>query len=872
MPRCALVLAILSGFVIPLAAQNSQPTLVLSGAITDPSGVAVGGIEVQLEAAAGRRRALTSPAGVYTFPNLQPGVYALRVNLEGFKAVERRIDASSGRAIRVNIRLELAERKEELTIPGQDNGVTTEVGENRDAISVERRLLDDLPVADLDYIAALSRFLDNSGVGGGDSLIVDGVEMRNAGVSPSAIQEIKINENPYTAEYPRWSRRRIEVITKTATDSYHGTFNYLFRDASLNARPAFATVRPPERRNIWEGSLFGPVGKKGKSAFLLSGMRENDDLYAIVFAQTPKGLRSETTPTPDRNTMASLRLSHRFNDKHSAFWQVNFQDQHQNNLGVGGTVLPEAGSRYRFREDEFIFNHQGVLSSQLLSQFRILVGRYWAPLKSNTAGQRLVVTDAFVGGGAQTDSLRTEFHTAIAWILTQTQGKHTLKYGLNIPDWSRRGFADTSYALGSFSFASLGDFENQRPFLATVQRGNPRAIFIEKNVGVFLQDEWKVRNNLSLSFGLRYDWQGVFGDRNNFAPRLAFAWSPDKSRKFVLRGGGGFFFDRSGPYPVWDLIRYNGMRLRRYVVNDPAFPNLLDEAFLSPLPIMEVRRDPTAGLPLMMQFSGGFERQLTQKTTLAVNFIGLRGVQQFRSRDLNAPLAPAFADRPEQNRNIVRQIESSGRIEGNALEITLRGSLGPKITGLAQYTFGKTMADFDGYAGYRGTFARESQYAFGQTLSNAGAAVWFPANSRTFEGEWGRTDMDRRHQFNMLATGKFHKWVNLGLSASLLSGVPYNITTGSDDNRDGLAFDRPAGVSRNTGIGPGLAGVDVRWFREFRSQKREALALIISADAFNVFNRVNLQNFVGALSSPFFGRPVGALPPRRIQLGARIQF
>ncbi|MCW5965333.1 MAG: TonB-dependent receptor [Bryobacterales bacterium] len=870
-----------SGFLVVAAvlacsialAQPRPRTSRVSGTVTDPTRVAVSGVEVLLESSDSRRIVATLPTGLYQFDDLPPGNYSLSLVVPGFKRVQQDFALNPGQSRRQNIRLELAVLRDELTVQERDDSVSAEINANRNAISVERGLLDDIPVSDLDYIAALSRFLDSSGVGGGDSLIVDGVEMRSAGVSPSAIQEIRINENPYTAEYPRWSRRRIEVITKSATDKYHGTVNYLFRDARLNARPAFAGVRPPERRNIFEGSLFGPIGSRGKSAFLLSGMRENDDLYSVVYAQTPTGLRTGTVPTPDRNTMLSLRISHMINDNHDVFWQINYQDQHQNNLGVGGIVLPEAGSRYRFREDELIFNHRGVLSPTLLTQFRILVGRYWAPLSSNTQAQRLTVTDAFVGGGAQADNLRTEGHTAIAWILTQSYRNHTLKYGVNIPDWSRRAYADYAYRQGAFSFASLDDYYANRPFLATVQQGDPKAVFIEKNVGIFLQDEWRVRDNLSISAGLRYDWQGVFGDRNNFAPRLAFAYAPGQNRKLVLRGGAGYFYDRSGPYPVWDLLRYDGNRLLRYVINSPSYPDQFVGPALVGQPVARVVRDPAAGLPLMMQFSAGIERQLARQTTLAVTYVGLRGVQQFRSLDLNAPTPDTgWGMRPDERFNIVRNIESSGRIESNALEVTLRGTIAPKVTGIAQYTFGKTMADFDGYAGYRGTFARESQYGFGQTLANAGAAVWFPADSYEPRGEWGRTDLDRRHQFNLLATGKFHPWLNLGVTASILSGVPFNVTTGNDDNRDGLPFDRPDGVSRNTGLGPGLLGIDLRWFREFRFASREGTMLVVSADAFNVLNRVNFQNYVGAQSSPFYGQPVGSLPPRRLQLGLRFQF
>jgi len=129
-------------------------------------------------------------------------------------------------------------------------------------------------------------------------------------------------------------------------------------------------------------------------------------------------------------------------------------------------------------------------------------------------------------------------------------------------------------------------------------------------------------------------------------------------------------------------------------------------------------------------------------------------------------------------------------MESNSLEVTVRGTLAPRVSGLAQYAFGKTLTD-------------------------TGGADWFPADSFHPEGEWGRADTDRRHQFNLLGTAALHRWVNLGASVALQSGIPFNITTGRGDNRDGLASDRLASVSRNTGYGPGYASVDLRWFRKF---------------------------------------------------------
>jgi len=812
--------------------------------LLDPSDSAVPQVRMVLAGADRQLHASTGAAGEFVFENVSPGDYVLRCTVTGFEPVALRVRVGRREPRPLQVRLRLAAVKSEVSVSERDRTVALDADRNADAISVERTMLDNLPVLDNNYLSTLARFLDPGTPGGsGATIVVDGMEMRNAGVTASAIQEIRINNNPYTVEYPRWSRRRIEVITKSSADAYHGTLNLLMRDYRTNARDALAALRPREQRRILEGSLFGPVGRSKKTSFLLSAAREEEDLVSVVYAQGPRGAITDNVPSPQRNSVASLRISRQQNDKQAMFWQYNFQDRWQNNQGVGGTVLAEAGTQSRFREDEFIVNHRGLVTAKLLSQFRILIGRFWTPVRSNVDAPRAVVTDAFTGGGAQADRLTTEFHTSITWLLTQTAGRHTMKYGFNIPDWSRRGLSDRSNQTGTVWFATLADFAANRPFASAVQRGDPRTVFIEKNIGGFFQDEWQARPGLSVAAGVRYDWQGVFGDQNNAAPRLAVAWAPGKSRKTVVRTGAGFFFDRSGPGPVWDILRYDGIRLRRYVVSGPV-PH--DPAAL---PASVHRLDRGVELPNTMQFSAGIERQVAKKTTFSASYVGTRGVQQLRSRDGNAPLPPTFAGRPDGRINVLRLIESAGRVEGNALELNLRGDLGKRVNGMVQYVFGRTMTD-------------------------TGGVNWFPASSFSPAGEWGRADTDRRHQFNFLGTASPHRWASFGLSASLLSGIPFNVTTGGDGNRDGLALDRPAGIARNTGRGPGTAVVDLRWYREFKSQRKKegAPSVTLSVDAFNLLNRVNYAGFVGALSSPFFGRAVSTMPARRLQFGIRLQF
>ncbi len=834
-------------FLIAALLAAQQPVPSLRGTLVDPSGAPVAAAEIRL----GERVARTGALGEFRFDNVPPGEHELRVALADFDPIRRTVRIGARSPQPLTLRLRLAPLREQLTVEAPEFRVSTEIASNANVISVERTMLDSLPFLDLDYLAALSRFLDPGTPGdSGVSIIVDGMEMRKAGVTASAIQEIRINNNPYTVEYPRWSRRRIEIITKSSADAYHGTFNLVLRDHRFNARDAFAVRRPQEQRRIFEGSLFGPVGRSRNTSFLLSGAREEDDLVPVVFAQGPAGLIRENVPAPQVNTVASLRVSRQWNARQATFWQVNFQDRWTDNAGVGGATLREAGTQSRFREDEFIFNHRAALSPKLLSQFRILVGRYWAPVRSNLAAPRIVVSDAFTGGGAQSDRLTTEAHTSITWLISQTRGRHALKYGFNVPDWSRRGLVDRTNEIGALSFASLEDYAAGRPFAAVVQRGNPKIVFVEKNLGAFFQDEWQLRPNVSLAAGLRYDWQNHFGDRDNLAPRLALAYSPGKQKKLVIRSGAGFFSERAGPMPIWDILRYDGSRLRRYVLSGAQTPADLRGLSLAGLPASVHLLEPGIELPNTLQFSLGFERQMGKKTVLAVNYTGTRGVQQLRSRDSNPPLPPDFGARPDSTVSVRRQIESAGRLEGDSLEVTLRGTLAPRLSGTVQYVLGRTRTD-------------------------TGGLNWFPANSFDPRGEWGRADTDRLHNINLLATATVHRWANFGASVSMRSGSPFNITTGRDENRDGMANDRPSGVTRNTGLGPGFAGVDVRWYREFRFQptkKDKSPSVTVSLDAFNLFNRVNYQNFNGALSSPFFGRATGSQPARRLQFGLRLQM
>jgi hypothetical protein len=235
---------------------------------------------------------------------------------------------------------------------------------------------------------------------------------------------------------------------------------------------------------------------------------------------------------------------------------------------------------------------------------------------------------------------------------------------------------------------------------------------------------------------------------------------------------------------------------------------------------------------------------------------------------VNAPAPPLYAVRPDPSLGVLRQIESAGDLESHSIDIGLRGNITRFFTGMAQYTLSRAYNNVGGVA--PGTPGGGSPGMNRPTAINS-----FPANNYDLSGEWSRADFDQRHRFSLLGTVTPGKYFKLGVALSLYSGQPYSQTTGRDDNKDGLANDRPAGVRRNSLQGPGYADVDLRWSRDFflaRTKKDKGPTVTIGLDAFNILNHVNYLSYVGVLSSPLFGKPIAAQPPRRLQVSFRFRF
>jgi hypothetical protein len=833
-------------------AQAPVLTVPVSGTVFDPSGVGVASVTVSLKQGADKvlASAETNSFGQFRFDAVAEGNYSVAVQREGFAPSVTPLQVRKRSPEPLTIKLVLASLVSEVTVSGgAPMLVSTDIAENKDSVSMNQELLEQMPVLDQDYIAAISAFLDSGSIGtSGPQLVVNGVPMTTLAISSSAIQQVRINRNPYSADMARPGRGSIEIITKDSTTQYHGTFNFIFRDAAFNARNPFALVRGPEQHRVWEGMLDGPIWHTKKTTFLLSGYRQEEDFDSIVSALGLSGPIQENVPSFKRDTLLSTHVEHQFSEKHTIFGQYNESDYTSPNQGVGGLVLPEAATNQNGWEREWVFGERWAPTPNWLSQFQLLIGWEHDSTDSVTNAPKTIVQGAFTGGGAQQNIVNTEQYVQLNETASWSRGKHFVKFGLQLPNFSHLGIFDQSNFGGTYLFKTLADYQNKTAAIFTKQAGSGHVLYWQEELGGFVQDDYRIRQNLSLTFGLRYNLQNVLRDETQFAPRLGFAYSPDKKRWTVLRGGAGIFYDRTGAGPLGDLVLYNGQVLQTFMLINPSYP---DPGALGQQPTGIVQFDPAMREPYSLQYSFALERQLAKGTTLAVTYYGSVGVHLFRSRDVNAPLPPGYDASfvPNPALGVVRQIESVGRQIGNSVEVTLRGNLGRYFTGMAQYTLS-------------------------HTNNNTGGIDWFPADQYDPSGEWGRADFDQRHRFKMFESFKPGRSVTIGVGLALVSGRPYTMTTGTDPFNTGLFNARPAGVSRNTLQGPSYADLDLHVSRDFfLSKKRDkGIVATVALDGFNTLNQVNYSGYIGDLSSPFFGRAVSSWPARRMQLTARFKF
>src|SRR5712664_2867330 len=840
--------AVLAGFAL------GQGTGVLRGTVEDSSGQIVVGANVKLRNQTTGQELSTSSdeEGRFRFKGLALGEYILFVTDRGFKPTELPVNVGDHNDNSMRILLQVAADAETVRVSAVDVTIPL-ASQNADAIELDRRWMENLPSKEGDPLAVPSLFLNPAATGSlGPMILVDGVESSALEVPLTSIKRILVNKSPYSAEFARPGRGRIEVFTRKGNlHDYHGNVTFLLRNSVLDARNAFAEVRAPSQREIAEAELDGPLGSRAR--FLLAGRYFTSDDSSTVHAHTPTGLLVENVDVPGHNTRLFGRFEFDLTPKHTLTVIYKFKNKSQQKQGIHSFDLPERATDFSIHESEVKVFERAILSPRLLNDLR-LTYKAEPPqqTRSISSQQAIIVLGAFNSGGAQITQQQEEKAAAIQDVATVAWGKQTITFG----GGARPRFfhvTDSSNFAGTFTFASLASYSAGQPELFTMNVGNPQISFAQKEYYSFVQDEVQIRPSFSLSLGLRYEWQSNVDYRKDFAPRVAFAYAPGRGPT-VVRGGFGIFYDRQPDIMKQQAALYDGTQGHQIVLNNPGYPTPYDPA--SPPPPSLLRTAPGIRTPYLMQASIGVERKFGRgKNLFAVDYTMARGVRLYRTRNINAPL-PQTGAIPDPNFSNIDQFESSGRSRSNSLTASLQTALTNRVDLLAQYTFSKSMDDTSGFAS-------------------------LPADNYDLRPEYGRSDYDRRHRFNLIGTYRIHWGIRAGAVVNLSSGIPFNITTGYLNNGDLMPTARSPGIGRNKRAAPGYASVDFHLANRITFRRTEGgsgnartagSSLEIAIDAFNAFNHTNFKNYVGTLTSPFFGRANAANPPRQVQVSAKYHF
>ena len=838
-----------------LKTAGAQETGVLKGTVEDSTAAAIADAAVALSptTTAKTLSAATDEDGYFQVGQLPLGRYRVTVRAQGFETWEDTIDVGAKPTHPILIRMKLPQVKQQVTVRAQAQLAPVAL-DNTDYFELDQPWLQHLPVKEGDPLAIPSLFLEPAVTGAqGPQLIIDGVESTSLELPTSAIKAIYVNKSPYTAEFGRPGKGRIEIITRNGSrHHYRGSVSFLLRNSALDARNAFAPSRPTMQRPIGEVQLSGPLSRK--IAFFVAGRYVHSNQNSVINAVTSGGNVRENFPTKGEDVHGFGRLDFTLNRVHQATFSYKYKDKSRRNQNVGGFNLPSRATDTLDRENEVRLSETATVSDGFLNEASFTHKNQPTSTASLFDEPALVVLDAFSSGGGQLSQRQREQVTVLQDVATIVKGHHILRFG----GAARPRYVDASNASnfgGTFSFSGLATFAAAQPFLFTQNVGNPNVSYHQIEYSSFIQDEAQLRPSLSLSLGVRHEFQSDLPYHKNLGPRAALALAPGRHRT-VIRAGAGFFYDRLPGVMDQQSLLYDGRHISQIVIPNPSYP----VPFTSPGPPSSVRIAPGIRTPCLLQANTSVEQKVGKgRNYLTVDFTTVRGFRLYRIRNINAPL-PTTGLHPNAEFINIDQFESSASSRSNMLTTTLKTSLGQRLDAVAQYTYSHTVDD-------------TSFTFFSLPVGAVGGMFALPADNYDLRSERGRADFDRRHRLNLMTAYRMPFGFRLGTVVILNSGVPFNITTGFDTNHDTVANDRPSGVDRNTGRGPGFAQLDVHLSRSFHPERNKHRPRIeLGIDAFNVTNNVNYKNYVGTLTSPLFGRANTANAPRELQLSLEAFF
>src|SRR5216684_3855894 len=527
----------------------------------------------------------TDEHGTYRFNGLTQGTYSLRAAQKGFATYDR-AGLNIGPGITTHdVKLSVTIETQRVTVD-DIRSLSADPNSNKSARVISGKELNALSDDPSELAAELDALAGPAAGPSGTQVFVDGFTAANGLPDKQTIREIVINQNPFSAEFERIGFGNIQIFTKPGTGKFHGGTGFTFSDAIFNSRNPYALNRPPYQRRGIEGNLSGPLSKRASFFFAL-GRRDIDDTAVINATTLDASLNpitvSQAVVTPKGFLNVGPRFDFALNKNNTLSFRYNLNTTDLSKQGIGGFNLASRAYDYADRLHIFQAIEMAILNPKTVNEFGFQFIRYNITQTSKDPSSGLIVLDAFSSGGSQIGNYSFKRNEGeLRDYLTVTTVKHTLKFGGRLRWAHISDIAPTNFG-GTFIFTSLDQYRRTLQQIAAptqliVAGGNPFAGVRQWDIGPFIQDDWRVRPDFTLSAGLRYQYQTNVHSKLLFAPRISFAWTPwftaKGQPKTVIRGGSGIFYDLIRTSTTLQANRFDGNTEKQYIVTDPALLNL----------------------------------------------------------------------------------------------------------------------------------------------------------------------------------------------------------------------------------------------------------------------------------------------------------
>ncbi len=757
-----------------------------TGAVLVGAQVTVTGIEPATQSAT-PMPVVTTAQGIADVTGLVPGRYAVQAEFAGFETrrlADVRVRAGDNRQV---VLLPVEAQKDSVVVQQDRQSAASDPKGPAFGTTLTREQLDALS----DDPDVLRQQLQDM-AGPGAVIKIDSFE--GGALPPKAqIRSIRISRDQFAAENHSAGGTQIEIVTQPGIGPVRFNSGMRMRADQWAGTSPFTPVRGPEQNRNYFGNASGTL-IPGKASFnLFAFVNDTFDTPNINVALAGR-TRSEALNirTPRDSFGINANADYALTLDQTLRFGLNVNHNNNRNLGIGAFDEEERAYAAQNTLGNFRMQHFGPIGRRAFLRNRLQIGWNNSSTQSAFEAQTIRVNDAFTSGGAQVAGGQHNRTFGLGTDLDYVRGIHTLRTGVSLDGGLYRS-NDTSNYLGTYTFESLDAYLAGRPRSYTQRIGNPNISYRNLQGAAYLQDDARVRRNLTLSAGLRYEAQTHVSDLTTLMPRFGVTWAPFAAGQTTLRGSWGLFSDWLATNTFEQTLRVDGIRQQEIDVRNPSFPSPGDLTG-NTAPVNRYVLDDTLGLTSFNRLSVGIDQRLAPRLQASVTYAYTKGDGLPHGVNLNAPIAgvrpdPRFGNIVEVVSDAIsRQHQMQLNLTANPGALLPLGASAPLVnwkrtTMFFNYTLATLNANTDG--------------AFAVSPSGTLATEWGPSSATTFfNGQLAAADV--RNRLNLTVNNQIVRNLGLSFNVSAASGSPYSIRTGNDDNGDLIFNDRPAGVGRNT--------------------------------------------------------------------------